>query len=180
MEEQVKSLIKPALYIAAAVIFVACMIKPPQVLDDYFSYVGYAISVVTIIFTLYAKWLWRFNPLVKIPKLNSKYKGIIKYNFNNKDGQKNIKLEIKQTLFSIKVKAITDINRSRTITGSIALEGDEYYLYYVYITDPSSVELKGNSIQYGTCRLLLEDVNNLNGKYWTTSRTIGDIELTKL
>ena len=50
-----------------------------------------------------------------------------------------------------------------------------------YMTDPSAVYQGKNPIQYGTCRMVLnEDNEKIIGKYWTSSQTIGDLEWTEV
>lgn len=59
-------------------------------------------------------------------------------------------------------------------------ENEQYVLYYTYITNPKSKYSKENPIQYGTCRLLINSTDKLTGTYWTSRKTIGDMELTKI
>ena len=45
------------------------------------------------------------------------------------------------------------------------------------MTNPSSATQKENPIQYGTCRMILDEDNaRISGKYWTSSNTVGDID----
>jgi hypothetical protein len=63
------------------------------------------------------------------------------------------------------------------MVGEIVEENGESVLYYSYITNPSAVTQRTNPVQYGTCRITLnEECEKMQGKYWTTSQTIGDIE----
>ncbi|WP_319378738.1 hypothetical protein [uncultured Methanocorpusculum sp.] len=39
-----------------------------------------SVFIATIFTVLYERWLWKLNPLIKIPILNKEYKGIIEYN----------------------------------------------------------------------------------------------------
>ena len=176
MENKVRQLIKPGVYIAIGIFISLYLIKKPIEGEDILSLVSYSITVVTIIFTLYINWLWKYNPFEKLPKLKSSYQGIIKYKFNG-GGEKNVEIIIKQTLFSIKVITKTDNNRSTSITANIVLENEEYLLYYTYITNPSAGNINTNPIQYGTCRIPIIDTEDIKGIYWTTQQTIGDIEL---
>ena len=45
------------------------------------------------------------------------------------------------------------------------------------MTNPTAATQSENPIQHGTCRMILDgDNSRINGKYWTSSNTTGDIE----
>lgn len=174
---KVNDLIKPLVAIGCAVFLVCCFVKKPVAWDEYSSYIGYAISAVTVLFVVYERWVWRFIPWKRPPVLKQHYDGIISYAEKRETKTKQIDIFVKQSLFSIKIKTRTDINESYTITASIEQEYDSYILYYTYITNPDASVQKGNPIQYGACRMTLEeDTRIVKGKYWTTSQTTGDIQ----
>ena len=177
MNERIKKLIKP-LIIATVVLFLMFwLVLKPAKLEDYWSCIGYAISGVTVLFILYEKWLWRFIPWNRPPLLKKEYTGTISYVYKNQPGTKEIEIAVQQTWLSVSIKTRTDINSSKSITGTIVTEYDEDILYYNYITNPDAVMQGKNPIQYGTCRMVLNSDNvHLKGKYWTSSKTIGDIE----
>lgn len=176
MDERVKRLIKPMAWIAIIVFIISCLIQKPESLDDFISYVGYAISTDSILFILYERYLWRKIPWNRPPLLKSRYEGTVKYNFDGVRGQKSIKIKIEQSWLSIKILTETDINRSYSITGSIVSENGRDFLYYTYVTNPDAGTQKDNPVQYGTCQIELDgDCSNLRGKYWTTSQTVGDM-----
>ena len=178
MNERFKSLIKPMIF-AAAIIFALCclVIKKPEKLDDYTSYVGYAVTGVGILFFLYERFLWRWIPWNRPPILRKKYNGVLKYKYKDEES-KPIEIEVKQTWSSVIVNTKTDINSSYSVTGSIVEEHDDVnVLYYTYYTDPTSATRKNNPIQYGTCRIILDKKNEkISGTYWTSNKSIGDIE----
>lgn len=175
MAEKVKKLIKPFAVALVIIFAVCCWIEKPEGFGDYSSYVGYAISGVTLLFCAYDLWLWRWNPLEDTPALAKKYSGVLEYKYNGIESSKQIQIRIRQTLLSVIVQAKTDINASSTITGVITKEYDKYVLYYTYITDPDAKVAKTNPVQHGTCRMVLDDVDHIKGKYWTSGQTIGDI-----
>ena len=180
MNERIKKLIKPMILIAVMILAIGCIIKKPETLSDYFSYAGYAISGVGIIFLAYEKWLWRLIPWNRPPVFFEKYEGTISYIFNNQPDSKPISIKVKQTWLSVEITTTTDINASYTVTGSIVREHGVDILYYIYVTDPSTLHQSENPIQRGACRMILnENMDYLKGTYWTTSRTTGDIEWRK-
>ncbi|MDD6488467.1 MAG: hypothetical protein PUG48_01450 [Clostridia bacterium] len=177
MNEHVKKLIKP-MVIFAAIIFACCFfIKKPESYDDYTSYLGYSISGVCVLFVVYERVLWRIIPWNRPPILKKKYAGKLSYVYKKQHGLKDISIRVKQTWLSVEITTKTDINSSYTITGTIVNEYGIDVLYYTYMTDPSAVHQGKNPIQYGTCRMVLNDNNKkIKGKYWTSSQTVGDLE----
>jgi hypothetical protein len=152
----------------------------PESPYDYFGASGEAISITIIIMGLYNSVLWKFNPLEKVPSLVGTYIGNIEYNFSGEYETKDITVIINQTSLSVKVRIVTNEITSNTIVGNIIEENDNYILYYTYITNPQSRYGKDNPVQYGTCRLTVKSKTELCGTYWTSRKTIGDINLKKV
>ena len=177
MQGKIKKLIKPMIFIAACVFVLCYFIKKPAKWGDYTSYISYSVTVVTVFFVVYERYLWKKIPWNRSPVLMAKYHGIIKYNFGGVPGEKPITVRIKQTWLSVDVQTRTDINSSVTTTAMIVNEYGQDILYYTYITTPSAATQSDNPIQHGTCRMVLDgDNKHLIGKYWTSSNTTGDIE----
>src|SRR5690606_41933959 len=95
-------------------------------------------------------------------------------------GMKNIEVYVSQSLFRINIQLVTDEIASSTITSNIVQENGNYVLYYTYITNPKSKFSDENPIQYGTSRFIIDEPKRLNGSYWTSRKTIGDIYLEPL
>ena len=178
MNERIKALIRPMIIIASAIFAVCCLIKKPQTIDDFSSHISYAVSGVCILFVLYERVLWKQIPWNRPPILKKEYKGLINYKYNDECVSKAIRIIVKQSWLSVNIKTATDINSSHTVTGTILAEHGTSVLYYTYITNPSAVSQGENPIQYGTCRMIIDGDNdsNITGRYWTSSRTVGDIE----
>lgn len=162
--------------LAALIFAICCLVHKPIEIEDYTSYLGYAISGVGILFLIYEKFAWRWIPWNRPPVLAKEYRGVIYYSFKRESGTKEIQIHVKQSWLSVSIKTETDINSSISITGTITEEFGSTYLYYTYVTNPKASVQAKNPIQHGTCRLLLDNMDNISGKYWTTSQTIGDIE----
>lgn len=180
MEDRIKKLI-PGIIVCAFVIFgVFNLFFPVKSLSDVWSYIGYAISIDSILVIFYSMFLWRLNPFEKLPRLKKYYKGEIHSNYKKapNDGKKEIVVEIIQTLFSTRVITRTDINNSVSVYGTVVEENGQQVLYYTYLTNPNASTIKKNPIQYGTCRFVISDSKKIQGRYWTNIETSGDIILT--
>lgn len=179
MNERIKRLTKP-LSILAVLVFVICyIIDKPQALADYTSYIGYSISAVSILFVAYDRFLWKHIPWNRPPTLKKKYNGVLRYKYGGVSDEKNISIVVKQSWLTISIQAETDINSSVSVAASIVTEYGCDVLYYSYVTSPSAASQETNPIQHGTCRMKLGgDNSRIYGTYWTSSKTIGDIEWT--
>lgn len=179
MDNKTTKFITKGLWVALVLFVIRYLICNFNSLYDFIGAAGEVISITVIIMGLYSGFLWRYNPLEKTPKLMGEYNGVIEYNFSGTLEQKDTLVTIKQTLLSTKVQITTNEITSNTIVGNLVEENDEYILYYTYITNPKSKYSKENPIQYGTCRLSTNIKDKLIGTYWTSRKTIGDIELEK-
>lgn len=156
-----------------------CSLFTPVTHNVMMNNTGYIITITFALFWIYERYLWKKLNFFKIPVMNSEYTGIIEYNFKNKENFKEIELSVKQTLFTTNIKIKTDEIVSNSITSKIVLENNEHILYYTYITNPKMKNSENNPIQYGACRLPLSNVEEIEGIYWTTRETRGDIKLKK-
>jgi len=177
--DNILSFVKKSIAVAVVLFLIRYAFSSFDSLLDIPKYIGQAISVTTIIMTLYNLHLWKFNPLEKIPRIMGRYCGNIEYKFNGTYETKESVVEVKQTLLSTGVKITTDEITSNTIVSSLIQENGDYVLYYTYITNPKSKFSEENPIQYGTCRLTVDNDTELCGTYWTSRKTVGDIHLKK-
>lgn len=179
MREHVGKFLTKGLWVAFAVFLLRFFILRPISAYDYFGAVGETIGITVILMGVYNAILWRYNPLEKMPRLMGKYSGHIEFNFTGTLESKAVNVIIKQTALTVSVKITTDEITSNTITSNLVEENGEYVLYYTYITNPRSRHSEENPIQHGTCRLTEDGDSKMLGTYWTSRKTIGDIELEK-
>lgn len=177
MNNQLKSLIKISATIACIIFIILYIINKPNSIQDCIYLALRTIGISVLLSILYEKYIWKYNPLIKIPKLKNQYKGFIRYNYKGNNSEKNIEIKIKQTLTSVCIKLISDETKSNTITSSLIEENGEFVLYYVYITNPKSQYSNKNPIQIGACRLTIDKTDEITGIYWTNRKTIGDLYL---
>jgi len=77
-------------------------------------------AIIGSFFILYDQYLWKipfFNLLVKIPNINGRYAGKIKYVFNAESCEKECIVEVKQTASKIKIQSYFS-NEDSEKTGS--------------------------------------------------------------
>jgi len=182
MKEVQKKLIKIALWTALAILIVLSIWRHPADWSEYFDFAGYAVTGGSLFAVLYEKCLWRIKLLHLLgiestPVLAKHYIGTLRYTYDGMVGEKQMDIQVRQSLSTIHVDTTTDINISQTVCASLVKERGVFALYYTYVTNPQIAGHQDNPIQYGTCRLLIPNLGteSIRGTYWTTRATYGDI-----
>jgi hypothetical protein len=150
-----------------------------------------AISIYAIIGILFTKWIWRWNILqgwlIKIPDLQGTWRGELKSDWINQETGKSIDpisvvLVIRQTFSTIKCTLMTKESTSYSMTADINFvpNGEDLYLTYNYTNRPKATIRDRSAIHDGASILKIIQKPNkcLEGEYWTSRKTRGDITLT--
>ncbi len=149
-----------------------------------------AIAVYAIIGIIFTKYLWRLSILqgwlIKIPDLQGTWRGELKSEWVNADTELGtnpipVILVIRQTFSDIKCTLMTAESISYSVTADIdkAYGGDDLYLSYNY-TNRSKATIRDRSpIHDGAVMLKIIKKPHLllEGEYWTSRKTIGEISL---
>ncbi|MGL5980683.1 MAG: hypothetical protein ACRCZY_07405 [Phocaeicola sp.] len=143
-------------------------------------------TIVTLISTLFVSWAWKWGIFqgwfVPFPCLSGKWSGLIKSTYNSDSNTIPVDVIIKHKFFSIQIQIKTNESSSNSTCGSFDIE--EYrglkQLIYTYQNNPKAAIRERSEIHYGTARLEInEDASVLEGEYWTSRKTTGDIRLIK-
>jgi hypothetical protein len=152
------------------------------------THISTTISINIIIWLLFIKWSWKwkiFYPwLVPFPNLSGDWNGTIKSNWKEKELEPiPTEVSIIQTFFNIQVRIKTGESRSYSIGASFDIDKDRglQRLFYSYLNTPKPGVWKRSEIHYGSTLLNFEgyNVTKMEGEYWTSRETTGEIELTK-
>jgi hypothetical protein len=188
--QQVKSKVKEISSVYGWITF-ACAIpiyilkQPLLTLEDWIGVASYAFTAATIVFSLFVKFAWKWpyiSRLVDQPNIQGTWVGTLYYNYEGKDLEKEIKVNIKQDYFNISVGIETDVSTSYAYNSGFCVTGDshQYYLNYNYSHSPNSKTNDTNHAHCGSVQLKYDnDKKTLKGIYWTRRKTIGDITLSK-
>lgn len=144
-----------------------------------FDGIGYSVTICLFVAWIYEKIIWRYDFLEKTPRLKKKYKAVIKYQYDGKYKSKEVDLTIYQDLLFVRVEMKSDESFSKSIIASVYQDNGIWYLTYTYINEPNQKVRNRSTIHYGTCKLNLNDINNIKGEYFTDRGSCGDIELYK-
>ena len=153
------------------------------------SHISTTISINIIFWLIFIKWFWKlkvFYPwLVQVPNLSGTWIGTI--NSNWKGAENNpipIEITIEQTFLNIQVRVMTKESRSFSLGASFNIDKDrgQQQLFYSYLNTPRSGVRERSQIHYGSALLLFDgfQVNNMEGEYWTSRETTGEMNLKKV
>jgi hypothetical protein len=152
------------------------------------THISTTISINIIIWLLFIKWGWKlkifYSWLVPFPDLSGDWSGTIKSNWKEKELEPiSTEVSITQTFFNIQIRIKTGESRSYSIGASFDIDKDRGFqqLFYSYFNTPKIGVRKRSEIHYGSTLLNFEgyNVTKMEGEYWTSRETTGEIELTK-
>lgn len=146
--------------------------------------ISYAVSAATILDVLYDRFLWRYNPLEKTPRIYGKYNAVFYSSFNNRIGNPST-IKIRQTLSHIFIyeECVDGYSESTTASLIQLTTNGQWHLCYTYRTYPTDVKLKQNDdAHYGTAILCIKEKGLIEGPYFTNraTPTSGDLVLNKI
>lgn len=151
--------------------------QSPIGVKDYLDFASKAITVTTIVGLLYDKWIWKWDPFVKTPKLFRRYTGIMHSDYNGSMDIPDVILDVNQSYFHVSVKMKTRESWSRSIASSIDDDYDSYRLTYTYINEPKADYADRSTMHYGTATFTIDDPAHITGNYYTNRKTIGSMDL---
>ena len=169
---------------------VVLLIVTPINLWDILKQIPQAISIYAILGIIFTQWIWRWKIwqgwLIKIPDLQGTWRGELKSDWINPETKKGIDpipvvLVIRQTFSTIKCTLMTKESTSYSTTSDINMipTGDDLYLTYNYTNRPKAIIRDRSAIHDGASILKIIQKPNrcLEGEYWTSRKTRGDISL---
>lgn len=173
MNKRVKKYFTNLLWVALVLFVIRCLIAMPKNFYDVYGCIGETISLTFIFACIYEKWLWRYNPLQKMPVLSKKYTGTLKSSYDNIEREAS--LQIRQTLFSIQIILTSGESKSKSISSSLDDILGEQQLTYCYLNTPNAEVRHRSEIHYGTAMICVDNPQVLKGQYFTDRKTIGDM-----
>lgn len=155
------------------------------------KHIPQAITVYAIVAIIFTKWLWRWKLLqgwlIKLPDLQGTWRGELKSDWINPETGKGIDpipmvLVIRQTFSHIKCTLMTAESSSYSTTAdiNIAANSEDLYLTYNYTNRPKASIRDRSAIHDGAAilKIIGKPEKCLEGEYWTSRKTRGDIKLT--
>lgn len=139
-----------------------------------------SLSVTWGIWLLWDYWLWQFfDGKFGIPKkISGRWQGRLTSSYGV---SKLVNIAIKQTFSNIQVEIKTDQVTSHSIFAHWENSSSLFpRLLYIYRTQPLAFSDKDNMSQYGGGLLCLQDKDTMTINYYTSSKTLGKIELKKI
>lgn len=179
MKSNFSKLLKIGSCISALVGVALFWYKPFKSLFDGLDTISSAIGIGGFLTFIYDIWIWKYLPLDSMPRLKKRYTGAIDYKWDGKSQSKSIEMYVCQTFTKTFIKLKTNEIKSRTVVSDMVEENGEYFLYYIYITDPKNKYKRNNPMQLGAAKLCIDSSEQLTGYYWTDRKTAGDIQVSE-
>ena len=144
--------------------------------------ISYAISLSALFSLAYNRWLWKYNPFEKTPRIAGVYNADC-YSTHDGGYPYQSQITIHQTLSSITIceQLMLKQGYCESITASLIepIGDGKWRLCYTYVTRQNATQT--DDMHEGTAILDIMDTNRLVGSYFTnrSKQTAGDMELTK-
>ena len=149
------------------------------------------IFIYSILYVVFISWGWR-NPLfrgwlVPLPDLQGTWEGRVESTWSGPKGEQPAKpmpaiLVIKQTFSTISCVMYTEESTSYSNAAQISRDNDSgtLRLSYNYTSRPKAKLRDRSEIHDGAAilRIVTEPQRALEGEYWTSRKTTGDMRLT--
>ena len=192
MKESAKTFISMSMWIAIVLFVLRCWVGCDDLCatlskDDFFEcgysifgFAGESIGFAALFMAGFNKWWWKWKPLNWLsggmPVLAKRYKGKIRFSWDDKDQERDTEIRIEQSFLTVKVKLGTDESFSNSVTATIKEENGSKMLVYTYLNMPRA-ELQNRSvIHYGTAMLNIDNPKHITGNYYTTRLSRGSMD----
>lgn len=158
----------------------------PFEFDTIIGDLGTAVAISGIFALAFEKWIWRiFSGRYGFPPyIEGIWKGRLKYEdvYTKEWKEKEVELEIKQCMTSANFRLHTDESDSNSICFSFVPDGIKsmHEFVYTFQNNPKPSCRDRSPIHYGTCKLDIVDGDNMNGEYWTSRTTRGELTLKRI
>ncbi|ELN2579075.1 hypothetical protein RY966_004891 [Enterobacter kobei] len=134
------------------------------------------------------RWLWKALPILNdllFPDLNGTWDMVIHWELGDTKGTSRANATIKQTFLKIGMDVEAEGSDSQTLVAKPKKDEEtgRAVLYYVFLTTPKHKANFDEEAPYrGTAilKLCLKGKRKLNGNYFTSRKTVGYYELTRL
>jgi hypothetical protein len=175
------------IFLATAVVLVV-QGHPPS--KDYWRPFSTVVTIVAFALLLWERYLWRW-PILRLlgkrPNLRGTWKGILQSDFEDPETKKRHKpvevyLVVRQTYSTLDVRLFSKESSSVSLSANLSADSAGIYtLAVTYLNTPNALKLERSPISHGGMLLNLRgdsSVQQLDGKYWTDRKTLGEVTLT--
>lgn len=192
MTEAAKKFMTMSIWSAAIVLIIRCLIGWNELSElkvareifkltyTFIGYIGEAIVISALFMWAFNKWWWKCKVLNYLaggmPILARKYKGIIRFVWEEREQEHESAIGIEQTFLNVTVKFGTDESSSNSVTAVIKEENGSKMLIYTYLNTPRAEIQDRSAIHYGTAILCVDDTRHLTGNYFTTRQSRGSMD----
>lgn len=151
--------------------------------SDPLGSVGSSVSIALVLYCLYSRFFWKYNPLEKMPRIAGVYHATHQSSYYPNGRTFCSEITIRQTLHSVSVSILSDSGHGNSISANFSqLNNGTWRLIYTYETHPKAQPWNvEDDAHFGTCLLYCDGQDKLSGTYFTGRQkpTIGHSVLVR-
>jgi hypothetical protein len=131
------------------------------------------LGVIGLLYKLFDKWIWRICLLrtlgiIKTPDLNGEWEGYVATSFDEYADHHSVSVKIHQGWTRISIFLKSSRSESHSLTASIlTCQPGGVRISYEYENEPKSFAESTMHAHRGTAILKLQDLNELEGEYYS-------------
>lgn len=181
------TLIQSSIIISATVTLFYILYQNDLKLSVFIKGVSMSITITTLFWTFYFTYGWKLRYIGTLfyrPNLNGTWKGYITSDWRNENGDtiepKEIFIVIRQSFIRIHFTTLTDTFVGSSYSETLNLKKAIGLKNVVYLYRKETSQKNDEDLREGATELRLivgENCKQLNGKYWTNTKTQGTIEV---
>ena len=147
------------------------------------------ISITSIFWIIHVKWLWKlplFNQIIVRPNMNGTWAGILVSDWRGDDGKqvapKDIFVVVRQDFLNLHITTFTNnfIGVSYVEALLIDKQRGVQKMVYLYKKETADYGMQESNEGISELRLISNDKQKLEGRYWTSIKTNGYLKLEKV
>lgn len=176
--------------IAAGIWFLVALLTDQAVETVALKTISLAGTVVTILFLLYDRFIWKWKVVRAItgkPSVAGTWRGVLRSDYVRPGETHAVQpiptvIRVKQTNSTLLATLFTGESESVTEQGKLIKEDDDRWrMSWIYHNTPRQAVQHRSDEHRGVCDVYLSGKNGetLTGRYFTGRKTTGEIELTE-
>lgn len=161
-----------------------------KVQAEWLKFYSVAVLVASGLVLIWDRWMWRLRPVQRFgrvpPAVRATWKGTLTSLWvdpatGTPPPSKTVYLVVRQTATSVSVVMLSDEGQSSSTHGRVSRSNGSPYLDYLYVSDPDLSTAHRNPMHRGAASLMISGApaKRLRGPYWTSRRSIGELELNE-
>lgn len=175
--------------VVAGVFVLGIYLSGDTVEAEWLRFFSPAVLVVTLIWSAWDNWIWRWpwaQAIKGVPRnVRGTWRGSLTSLWTDKSGQrvptKDVYIVVRQTFATVSVALFTDESASRSSLGRVSSLDSQAQLDYIYLNKPDPQFEPRSRIHHGSTSLNVigKPPSRLRGRYWTDRNSHGELDFNE-